>query len=261
MRFSEILTSMVEEGGVWTAHVPDGWLQGRSVFGGLQAALGVRAMRELVPEETPLRVVQTTFVAPVPAGTVRVQARRLRTGKNVSHLEARLVDGDATLAIVVGVFGRGRPSRLRVLPERPRVEAAPSIDLVHVERVTPNFAQHFAFRWLRGGLPFTSSTLRENVVEVSMRDDGPTSAEHVLAIADSIPPIALSFLDAPARGSSLTWTLEMLAESLKELPLSGFRLDAEIVAGRDGYTSQSVTVWGPSGEPVALSSQSMVVFE
>jgi hypothetical protein len=39
-----------------------------------------------------------------------------------------------------------------------------------------------------------------------------------------------------------------------------WRLDAELVAGRDGYTSQSVMVWGPEGRPIALSQKSMFVF-
>jgi hypothetical protein len=58
----------------------------------------------------------------------------------------------------------------------------------------------------------------------------------------------------------MTWTLEMLTDSVSDMPLEGYRLDAEIVAGLDGYTSQSVLVWGPGGRPVALSRQSMVVF-
>ena len=85
-----------------------------------------------------------------------------------------------------------------------------------------------------------------------------------MAVADAPPPIALSMLKAQVPGSSLTWTLEMLSEGgdagLAELPLAGWRLDLELVAAAAGYTSQSEIVWGPGGEPVALSRQCMVVF-
>jgi hypothetical protein len=54
--------------------------------------------------------------------------------------------------------------------------------------------------------------------------------------------------------------LELLRDDVRELPLVGWRVDAELVAARDGYTSQSVMVWGPGGVPVALSRQSMLVF-
>ena len=46
--------------------IPDDWAQGRSVFGGLQAAFAVRAMRTLEPA-APLRSLQVTFVAPIAA--------------------------------------------------------------------------------------------------------------------------------------------------------------------------------------------------
>jgi hypothetical protein len=64
----------------------------------------------------------------------------------------------------------------------------------------------------------------------------------------------------PSPGSSLTWMLEFLSDRFEDLPLDGWRVDAELVAARAGYTSQSTMVWGPGGEAVALSRQSMVVF-
>jgi hypothetical protein len=93
-----------------------------------------------------------------------------------------------------------------------------------------------------------------------MKDDGPTTEGHVISIADFIPPVALSHLDSPAPGSTLTWMLEFLRDDVGKLPLTGWRVDAELVAARDGYTSQSVMVFGPDGTPVALSRQSMLVF-
>ena len=47
---------------------------------------------------------------------------------------------------------------------------------------------------------------------------------------------------------------------MRVVPVQKWRLDAELTAAADGYISQSTMVWGPGGEPVALSRQSMVVF-
>lgn len=63
-----------------------------------------------------------------------------------------------------------------------------------------------------------------------------------------------------ARGSSVTWTLEMLVDRFDALPLAGWKVQAAIRAGHNGYTSQAVTIFGPDGGAVALSQQSMVVF-
>jgi hypothetical protein len=58
----------------------------------------------------------------------------------------------------------------------------------------------------------------------------------------------------------MTWMLEFITDHFAELPLDGWRVDAELVFAGEGYTSQSAMVWGPGGVPVALSRQSMVVF-
>jgi len=260
MRFSEILDSMESDGGGHTATVPDSWLQGRSVYGGLQAALAVRAMRGHAPDEFALRVLQTTFVAPVPPGRVRVESRLLRAGKSAAHVEARLLLGAETAALAVGVFGAKRASRIAVAPERPSVDAPGAFDFRYVPDVSPMFTQHFAIRWLKGGLPFTATNTAEAFAELRMPGEGTATVEHVIALADVMPPVAFSYLDARARGSSATWTLEMLTDAVPALGAGAFRADATLVAARDGYTSQSVLMWGPGGEPVALSRQSMFVF-
>ena len=261
MRFSEAMQSVTRRGDHWEATVTDDWLQGRSAFGGLQAALALKAMRELVSADMPLRSLQTTFVAPVPAGPVTIVARTLREGRSATQIEASLCDGEQTLCRLVGVFGRARPSALNFQPEQPPVEmTAPARELRYVEGRMPAFMQQFRARWLRGDLPFSGGHQRDSVLQISLRDKGMPDETHVLAFADFIPPIALSMFNAPTQGSSLTWMIELLRDHVDDLGLDDWRVDAQLVAARDGYTQQSVMLWGPGGEAVALSRQSMVVF-
>lgn len=261
MLFSEIMDSMRQADGVWTANASEDWLQGRSLFGGLQAALALKAMRGLVPQGGPLRTLQVTFLSPVPAGPVRARAQLLRAGKNATHVEGRLVDqGGQALCLAIGIFGAARASAVRIAPQQPAVEGEPR-KFPFIKGVTPDFTQHFAMCWRRGGMPFTGSGLPENVLDLDMHDGGATTTEeHVLAIADVIPPVALSLLKTPVPGSSMTWMLELLTDRIAALPLQGWRMDAQVVAAADGYTSQSGLLWGPGGVPVALSRQNMVIF-
>ena len=251
-------SARVQPGACSLPVTPD-WLQGRTVFGGLQAAVALRAMRTLLPD-VPLRTLQGTFLAPVPEGTITAQARVLRTGKSATHVEARLVDGDATLALLVGVFGTARSSTVSVLPRQEPVESAKPITFPYMPGLTPAFTQHFKVRWLRGLPPYTNDTRTDHVLDIGMRDAGPTTEGHVLALADFIPPVALSHLKAPAPGSTLTWMIEMIAERFDVFALEGWRVDAQLSYAREGYTGQSVMLWGPEGVPVAMSRQSMVVF-
>jgi acyl-coenzyme A thioesterase PaaI-like protein len=257
--WTELLARLRAEPGRASLAVTADWLQGRTVFGGLQAAVALRAMRTLVPD-VPLRTLQGTFLAPVPEGTCTATARVLRTGKSATHVEARIVDGETTLALLVGVFGAARPSTVERVPPQPAVAGGKSLDFGYIPGVMPAFTQHFRVRFLRGGLPFTGAAQADTVLDASMRDTGPCTEGHVLAMADFIPPIALSWLKSPAPGSTLTWMIETFADRFDGLALEHWRVDAVMAFARDGYTSQSVTLWGPGGEPLATSHQSMVVF-
>ena len=259
MQFSEMLGSVRRDQDQWVAITSEDWKQGRSLFGGLQAALAVKAMRDLIPE-VPLRSLQTTFLAPVPAGTISIRAQILRSGKSATHVEARIIDGTQTLCLLVGIFGASRPSKVELIPQQPLVECNKPLHFPYIEGVMPAFTRHFQMTWLRGGFPYSGSTLVENVLELGFKEEtGPASEMHVLAIADVIPPIGLSLLKTPTTGSSMTWTMEFLAD-FADLPLQGWRMDAELCAARDGYTSQSGLLWGSGGRAVALSRQNMVVF-
>ncbi len=260
MQFSNVMRNVVRDGDEWRAPVTEDWLQGRSAFGGLQAALAVRAMRDLVPSDMPLRTLQVTFLAPVPAGQVTVRATCLRQGRSVIHVEASLHDGQQVLCRSLGVFGAARPSVLHYQPKQPPMPAMPVRELTYVEGRMPTFTQHFRASWLAGDLPFSAGEHRESVLQLSLRDEGSADETHVLAFADFIPPIALGMFDEPVPGSSLTWMIELLRDRFDNLGMNDWRVDAQLMAARDGYTNQSVMLWGPRGEPVALSRQSMVVF-
>jgi acyl-CoA thioesterase len=258
-KFSQLMKHAKRAQGAALVDVPSDWMQGRTVFGGLQVAIALEAMRTLV-RGTTLRTLQATFVAPVAEGVVAARANVMRQGKSATHVEARLVEDDVTLAVVIGVFGSARASKAVRHPTQPVVTDEAATEIPFVAGLFPSFTQHFTARWLRGAFPFSGQPNHAQVIEVGMKDDGPTTEGHVISIADFIPPVALSHLDSPAPGSTLTWMLEFLRDDVGKLPLTGWRVDAELVAARDGYTSQSVMVFGPDGTPVALSRQSMLVF-
>lgn len=238
--------------------VGDDWMQGRSVFGGLQAAVALRAMRSLVPD-VPLRALQMTFVAPVGPRDLRASARVLRAGKNVTQVEARVGTDDDTLALVVAVFGAPRDSIVRrELAPRPPVPAGSPVPFL--AGVWPSFVQHFDMVLIDGAPPFADARIDRAVYRLGLRDSGNTSESHLLAFADLMPPVAMSWMPQPVPGSSVTWMLEILDPAFEAEPLDGWCVDARMIAARDGYTNQSTTIYAPSGTAVALSRQSMMVF-
>lgn len=258
-KLSLLLARIQGSDGTALLDVPGDWLQGRTLFGGLQAIVGLAAMRTLVAS-MPLRSLQVTFLAPVPGGPVRAVARMLRSGKSTTHVEARIVDGDNTLCLLVGVFGAARDSAVELRPQRPPVDGATGIDLPRIAGAVPHFTRHFEARWLVGAPPGSGDRHAQNVIELSMHDEGNATEYHVVAMADFIPPIALSWLEANAPAASLSWMLELLPAELNAMPLEGWRVDAQMTAAQGGYTNQSLMLWGPGGALVALGRQTMVVF-
>jgi hypothetical protein len=201
-----------------------------------------------------------TFLAPVPGGPVRSRAKILRSGKSATHVEARIVDGDNTLAMMVGVFGLPRASAVTVRPQQPAVTSKDAREVPFVRGIAPNFTQHFKARWLVGAWPWSGVECPESVIDLGMRDSGNATESHVVAMADFLPPIALAYLKTPVAAASLTWMLELLIEDVSSLALDGWRIDATMTAAHSGYINQSSVLWGPGGVPVALGRQTMVVF-
>jgi acyl-CoA thioesterase len=266
MLYSQVLDTVRPMDGAWTAEVTENWAQGRTIFGGLQAALAVRAMRDLVPQTVPLRVLQTNFIAPVSPGTLRIEATILRNGKSVIHVEARILDQGQTACLVVGVFGRSRPSAIELQPAKPHVpaiEAAASLS--YLEGVTPAFTREITMRWARGATLFKGATEPKTQIYVGFCDEpyagpGALGEAQIIGYADVIPSPGLSLLKQPAMASSLSWTLELLSDDCGPAREGLWLMDAVVDSGRDGYLNQSATLWSPEWQPVALSRQSVVVF-
>ncbi len=261
MLFSDLMAQLRAEDGGWTVEISEDWRQGRTVFGGLQTALAIRALRNLVPT-LPLRVVQTTFIAPVTGARIRLEGRVLRTGKSAVHTECRLLDGDQTLCLVVAIFGSGRESALAIAPSMPDAPGAddPRKELPFIEGVVPTFTKHFQFRWSEGGFPYTGAKEARTKIHVRFREPTSLDETHLIALADTIPSPGLSTFRKPAMASSLTWTLEVLDHDMDFASDAFWRMDAEVTGGRDGYLAQSALLWNPAGRLAALSRQSVVVF-
>lgn len=258
---STILQSAQTVEGLREYTTDESWLQGRSLFGGLQAAMAVDAMQTLQAEMPPLRTLQATLCAPVSGPTVQVCARILRAGKNTLHCAADFKDGDTLLATFVGIFGQSRES---ALTETPAV-LSPASDsgnaFPFIPGLTPAFIQHFDAELLAGAFPFTGGGGVEQQLRLHLKDaQAKASIAHVMALTDFPPPLALSHFRKPVPGSTLTWMLNMVQPDVQPFTLQDWITDVHLEAGADGYTHQSVRLYAPDRSLVALSRQCMVVF-
>jgi acyl-CoA thioesterase len=198
----------------------------------------------------------------VPPGTVEIEVQVLRAGRAAMQMEARLLDAGQTAAVMLAVFGAPRESAVQVDPPEmaPALNPDDSPEVPFVSGMSPSFAQHYVFRWAEGGVPFSGSTDRLSRIHLRQRDEGLLDEYQIVALADAIPPPAVSLLDTPTTLSSLTWGLEFVRHPPPLSSKGWWRVDASVVSAHDGYSSQDAHLFEPGGELVALSRQLVAVF-
>jgi acyl-CoA thioesterase len=262
MLFSQTLGSMQPMSGGWTAVIGEDWSQGRATFGGMVSALGNEAMRRLVPGDRKLRSLQTTFVGPAPAGNVRLEAKILRTGKVATIAESRLWSADQIAATFTGIYGADRVSSASFVPAT-APKTASVIELPESVRppgLAPSFLQHFDVRWAEGSRPFTGTTSNRVKAYIRHKDSAPLTESAVVALIDCIPSVVLQMMTTMAPSSSMDWTLRFLRHDYSHAPDAWWRIDSEVKAASDGYSSESGVVYDPNGLPAALTGQLVAVF-
>jgi acyl-CoA thioesterase len=256
MDFDAILDEV--RGGV--ARIPDGWMQGRSCFGGLVAALMYRALAARIPADRAVRSMTLSFVGPVAAGPVSLPVEILREGRAVTQAEARLVRDGAVLAVMLASFGAGRQSQLEVVAEPPPPIAPPETGLPIPEApgIIPEFTRHFDFRWIEGDLPFTGGATSAIGGWIRFRAPGGHSVAHLLGLVDAWPPAMIGRLSHPAPSSSLTWTVEPIGDL--ETPADWWQYRAWTDRTANGYGHTEARLWRPDGRLAAISRQTVVLF-
>ena len=264
MRFSQILSSMQPADQGWSAVIGEDWSQGRASFGGVVTALGNEAMRRLVPLDRKLRALQTTFVGPALSGSVRLEAQILRVGKVVTIAESRLWSAAQIAATFTGIYGADRSSSIEVAP-RSAPPAAAVGDLPDLARppdagAAPSFLRHFGIRWAEGARPFTGTTVNRSKAYIRHQDDAPLTESHVVALIDCIPSVILQMMTRVAPSSSMDWTLQFLRHDYTHAPDAWWRIDSEVAAAANGYSSESSVIYDPCGAPAAFSRQLVAVF-
>ncbi len=258
-----IATAVAQAGaGVFHAAIPDDWLQGRTAFGGLAAAVALRAVLAQVGTDRPVRSVDTTFVAPLPPGPVEVVVDVLREGRHATIVSADLRRDGAVCTRVVVVLGSGRRSEIVVeppppVPSKPREQG---VRMPYIEGMTPAFTRHLELWLTEGAFPFAGNPqgrmggfarLREVLTEPVDRVLG------TLALLDAWPVPILSAATGPAAASSVRWSANLQpTDRIGEWVWMDYRTDV----AADGYA----VVWGRMyAEDVMLarSEQLAVIFD
>lgn len=261
-RYTELLSSLQPRSDQSIdAHIPESWMQGRTTYGGLTAALSFQGALGLI-DDIPIRSAQVAFVGPV-GGDVRIKPTLLRRGKNTAFVSVDVVAETGIAAQSIFVFGARRESALHFddmpMPDAPAPQEIESF--FDKDRPRPGFTQNFDMLMASGGRPISGSS--EKSIGLWMRHldpDAPQDATAVLAIGDAPPPAAMSMLSVPSRISSMTWMAEFMTDSISTDPEGWYYAQHTAQLAKDGYSSQSMRLWNRQGEPILVGRQTIAVF-
>ena len=244
--------------------VPDDWMQGRTVYGGLAAALALKSMRTHVSPDRKIRSLFISFIGPLDAEPFHIQTRELRSGKSVTTVESRIIQNDVLCCTVLGSFGADRHSQIRIppVPLTNMPDHSKALELPYIEGLTPAFTRHFDYRWAMGEFPFSGKGGEEIGGWINFREQTECFTEEwLVALADAWPTPVLSQLTEPAAASTMTWSLQFV--HLDRMACSEnqwWAYHCTVDSAEKGYVHERSAIWDPDGHLAVFSHQTNTVF-
>ena len=261
MEFTDLMAGFAPgDDGIWRVGIREDWLQGRTAYGGLSAALCLNAAMLQTPDLPPLRSAQLAFIGPA-TGELTLKPTVLRRGKSAVFVGVDCF-GDAGLATrATFCFGAARASTLDHV-DLPMPPVPPLADCKPFFRPIPglNFVQHFDGLLAAGAMPFSRAGAPMLTLWLRHKDaQARSSAIALLALADAPPPAGIVLFEKSAPISTMTWQADVLSDDITtEDGWWLVRTAAETL--QNGYSGQAMTIWNAAGKPVIAARQTIAVF-
>lgn len=234
---------------------PTSWLYGRAVFSGLSAALSLQAiLHRSAGDLPPLKSAQVSFMNPVTQAQTfnsRVfRHRRLETSVTVDCMS-----GDDLALRTTMLFGErcGRRMPPESLGRRSHNGPLHCPTLELDRQAATARGCHFEMRPAGGSLPVSGAENAELLMWVRHLDaQGVDPAVALIALADSLPPAAMTGFTEPAAISSASWTIDLLQPAVVG---QWFLINIFNQQAREGYAMQDMEILDESGQRVLWARQ------
>ncbi len=249
--------------------VPAHWAQGRTVYGGLTAAMIYQRMQQVVKQQhadelRPIRFLNLSFIAPLMVEeALSIEVEMLRSGRSATQLIAHVKQQGKTCVIAQACFGIKRQSKIQLTDQHPLDMPLPAKAnfIPQVPKVVPKFLRHFDINLQDGRFPFMHS--KKSHLKGWMRFKHTPQAfndAHLIALIDAWPSTVLQQLKLPAAASTMNWNLEFTQSAALPHPDEWLAYQAHTAHAADGYVFGDAHVWNAQGQLLVLSRQTVGVF-
>ena len=258
--FTHLIAELKLQDGYFTIDLPHDWLQGRTAYGGLSAALCLEATLRSFPNLPPLRSAHFSFIGPA-VGILRITAKILRQGKSTIFTSAEIEGEMGVAARASFCFGLSRPASYNYINmPMTRVSDPDIYPSFFTWANRPNFMRHFEGRFAGGTRPCSAGANPEMLVWMRHCDQEIDSCiVGLLALADALPPAFFALLHKPVPISTVTWTVDFLDENPRSRDGWWF-VKSAAESAQHGFSTQNIFIWAPDGQPVLTARQNIAVF-
>ena len=253
-----VLRALVEAEGAWEIDAPPAWSQGRTLYGGITAALCAQAAARAIPGLAPLRAVQVAYAGPA-SGRLRLEPRVLRQGRSATFVAVDATGEAGPAARASLLYGADRASEVaHDLTAAPAVPPPDACSPFFDEQPRPTFFQNFEVRLAAGARPLSGAAHPQFDVWVRHRDaSGVDPVIALLALADCPPPAAMTAFPRAANVGTMMWGIDLVH------PISGtdwhlLRSTSEQAA--HGLSLQAMALWDAAGRRLAVARQTVAIF-
>lgn len=258
--FSELLSGMEStEPGALDITIPETWMQGRTTYGGLSAALCLEAAYACFEGLPPLRSAQVAFIGPA-GGKLKLKPTLLRQGKSVNYVAVDMFGEQGLATHTVFCFGKGRDAKLQAssIPS-PKVAVPEASERFIPEGFGPTFLQHFEQKLARGARPAAGASIADHHIWVRHKPHSHHGFVGLIALADMPPPAIIATLDEMPPLSSMTWMINFLSESI-ETEDGWWLMRSLNEHAQNGYASENMTLWNRQGQAIMTAKQNITIF-
>ncbi|MDF1855264.1 thioesterase family protein [Pseudooceanicola sp.] len=254
----EVLDGFSGEGAAQSIAAPEAWGQGRTLYGGMTAALCWHAATRALPDLPPLRGAQLAFVGPA-QGQLEFTVSLLRRGRNSAVVQVACIGAAGPAASAI--FTCANPRDSHVAHDLVPAPAAPAPETCEVFHRKPpkllSFPAKFDIRLVSGSRPLSGGTPEMLVWTRLLDEAGVDPVTVLLATADVLPPGAMAEMSAWAPVSTMTWGVDFF----QPVTATGWHLlHTYSDQAADGYSLQGSDMWDASGRRVLTARQIVAIF-
>jgi acyl-CoA thioesterase len=256
----QLLATAETDGGGWRHHIGPDWMQGRTAYGGISAALALDAVLRDHPGDAPLRTAQVSFVGPV-GGETMTTTRMLRQSKSSRFIAADLSSDAGYGTNAAFSFMPARASHLdKAETIAPTVPDASTLVTVPEHPMRPEFTRKFDMRPVDGPGFRHGQDVGEIITWVRWVDE-PSCDPHValLALADALPPAALVLFTQFGPVSSSTWMQHFLTDHPATTD-GWWLLVSRTTQAQRGFSAQTMEIWNADRELISVGGQGVAIY-